>query len=528
MTKEEVLATYTKLQAQAQSNEETPVNTSGTVIIGDDIITDTVELNTPGTPSEEDYLFVIKVPAAGGKKEYVKYTVAELLASLGAEVTDAKDAVTEMKSDIIDIQADITQKVATIEGYPEQIEQKTEESIETIDTEKQSAVDTINTEEQSALSAIDSAKESALDAIGESDTEGARGQAVTSITEKVAAFDKKIAQDNSEWDAKVQANNISWDDKVQNDNVAFDTKVSEANTTIDEKVVEAANQTQTAIDKASEASASALAAALSEQNAKNSENISTQKAAEADKNASESLKNRNTAERFAKGTENGVAVTEGDGFQDNAKYYKDLSEAAKNTAEKKATEANQSKIDAENAKELAKKYANADEDTVVETIEGEDQYSSKHYMKKVEKTSETIVSELESKGNEIKEYLDNYRSRGFHCPIGDGVTTQYTITHNLGTTLIQPWIIATDPDAIIPFTRFTAVDENTISVVFEWTPPADQMILCISTIKEIVESAGVPTGKIQWSQIENVKITEDQLDPSLMMTVEEANQILNS
>ena len=198
MTKEEVLATYTKLQAQAQSNEETPVNTSGTVIIGDDIITDTVELNTPGTPSEEDYLFVIKVPAAGGKKEYVKYTVAELLASLGAEVTDAKDAVTEMKSDIIDIQADITQKVATIEGYPEQIEQKTEESIETIDTEKQSAVDTINTEEQSALSAIDSAKESALDAIGESDTEGARGNAIESINfSKESALDSIDAQKES-------------------------------------------------------------------------------------------------------------------------------------------------------------------------------------------------------------------------------------------------------------------------------------------------------------------------------------------
>ncbi len=266
----------------------------------------------------------------------------------------------------------------------------------------------------------------------------------------------------------------------------------------------------------------------SAEESKKSADTATKKAEESKESADSALESRKTAERFAKGTEDGVAVTEGDGFEDNAKYYKELADTARQTAETKASEALQSKNDAENAKELAKKYANADEDVVVETIEGEAQYSSKHYMKKVEKKSETVIDELESKGDEIKDYLDKYRSRGYHCPIGDGTTTQYTITHNLGTTLIQPWIIATDPDAVIPFTRFTAVDENTISVVFEWTPPANQMILCISTIKEIAESTGLPTGKIQWSQIENVKITEDQLDSSLFMSAEEANQILNS
>ena len=36
------------------------------------------------------------------------------------------------------------------------------------------------------------------------------------------------------------------------------------------------------------------------------------------------LSYRNLAERFAKGTENGTPISSGDGFKDNAKYYKDL------------------------------------------------------------------------------------------------------------------------------------------------------------------------------------------------------------
>ena len=81
MTKEEVLARQQTLAAEVIGSEETE---SGTVLIGKYIVSDGVDMKTPGTPLESDYLFAVKV-GTDGKKEYVRYKVSRGISAESSE-----------------------------------------------------------------------------------------------------------------------------------------------------------------------------------------------------------------------------------------------------------------------------------------------------------------------------------------------------------------------------------------------------------------------------------------------------------
>lgn len=105
-----------------------------------------------------------------------------------------------------------------------------------------------------AISSIATALQNALASIGQSDTAGARGDAISAITTALNNALAAIGQSDSEGARKAALDSINT--KTAEVNTALDQKLSSANTTIDQKV-------QTAIDKAAEAADSAAEAAQS-------------------------------------------------------------------------------------------------------------------------------------------------------------------------------------------------------------------------------------------------------------------------
>lgn len=105
-----------------------------------------------------------------------------------------------------------------------------------------------------AISSIATALQNALASIGQSDTAGARGDAISAITTALNNALAAIGQSDSEGARKAALDSINT--KATEVNTALDQKLSSANTTINQKV-------QTAIDKAAEAADSAAEAAQS-------------------------------------------------------------------------------------------------------------------------------------------------------------------------------------------------------------------------------------------------------------------------
>ena len=135
--------------------------------------------------------------------------------------------------------------------------------------------------------------------------------------------------------------------------------------------------------------------------------VVNQKAGEASNSADE-------AEKWAKGTVNGTAVPDTDeSHNNNAKYFMQMAQQAMQTAQQKAEEAASSKGDAETAKTLAQKYANAPENEIVETIDGVPMYSALHWMKKAEQAANSPLATPEVAGRaKLYDDLDGYNEDG--------------------------------------------------------------------------------------------------------------------
>ena len=134
------------------------------------------------------------------------------------------------------------------------------------------------------------------------------------------ANDSKIAAAGSASNAADSANEAN-DSKVAAAGSASDAadSASEANAS----KVAAAGSASDAADSASEANDSKVAAAGSASDAAGSASEANDSKIAAAGSASEAESFAKISERYAKGTEDGVAVSSGDGYQDNSKYYKD-------------------------------------------------------------------------------------------------------------------------------------------------------------------------------------------------------------
>ena len=196
------------LKASAQNSEpSTQADTElGEVIIGDALLNDTVQINTPGTPSSTDYIWGVSEPADGGKPTVKKFTPAELVDAVNSDVSQIKSDIEEMKTSVEgtkqDIEESATEISSAITTGISGIEQAADTGVTEIGTAKESALDAIGESDsegarKNALDAINSAKTSALDAIGESDTEGARGDAITAINSSKTSAENAIDEAKS-------------------------------------------------------------------------------------------------------------------------------------------------------------------------------------------------------------------------------------------------------------------------------------------------------------------------------------------
>ena len=238
------------------------------------------------------------------------------------------------------------------------------------------------------------------------------------------------------------------------------------------------------------------AAAESEVNAKASEEAakkSDEAAAESESNAATSEENAaaseeasdasaRLAERYATGSEGGVPVEDGAGFEDNAEYYKEL--------------AAQARSDTEELKDEAAQYVD----------EGKRIYEA---IGPVAQDALDKIAQLETKVEEVMQMR-----RAWSQTIGDGTTKVFVLRHNLLSYdyIAQVWSNAENHPSRW---RMEKTDLNTVTIRFDAAPPQDGITVSIIGIDE------ASVGTVDWQDVKNVMVTAEQLAPENALTTEE-------
>lgn len=195
MTKEEVIAKQQRLATQAEGTVDTD---PGTILVGDEIISKTINMNEPGTPQSTDYLFAVKIPATGAK-QYIRYAVQDLVDALAQVATDAMTGAISAQEAAEAAQTACEQALTAIGN--DDTSGLRGQAISAINSAKTAALTAIGQTDnegarKAALDAISAALTDALSSIGESDTTGARGEALTAISEAVSSALTIIGTDN--------------------------------------------------------------------------------------------------------------------------------------------------------------------------------------------------------------------------------------------------------------------------------------------------------------------------------------------
>ena len=199
------------------------------------VIDSTFSMAQSQTPSDEHSIFAFKIGADGRPERGSQgwYKIQTLLDSLGKIATDAesgavsaKEAVEQMKTAIESTIAAFNEKVTTDNS---QWDAKVAENLQSLADTLAAALKAIGESNSegargNAINAIQEALNSALSSIGQSDAEGARGNAITAIANKLTEVLQSLS------DASTAANQV-----------------------IDQKVSEATNQANAAASSAAEA-----------------------------------------------------------------------------------------------------------------------------------------------------------------------------------------------------------------------------------------------------------------------------------
>ena len=199
------------------------------------------------------------------------------------------------------------------------------------DAAKASA-DAAKASENNAKSSETNAKSSAADAEKSKDAAKA-SQDASKKSEDAAktSEDNAKASEDSAKDSENAAKDSAEAAKASEDNA----KTSETNAKASEDAAKSSEESAEASKKAAaqsktDAENAAETATQKAEEASTDADIASTKANEASESANDALADRKLAERYAKGTEDGTAVTSGTGYQDNAKWY---SEQAKEAAD---------------------------------------------------------------------------------------------------------------------------------------------------------------------------------------------------
>ena len=240
------------------------------------------------TPTLEHSLFAFKIGTDGKPQRDTQgwFKIQTLIDTLGKVATDAEAGAISAKEAVEEMKAAVEQTIAAFNTKVTQDnsawDSKVSADLQSLSTALSNALAAIGETDSegargNAISSIATALQNALASIGQSDTAGARGDAITAITTALNNALAAIGQSDSEGARKAAIDSINA--KASSVNTALNQKLSSANTTIDQKV-------QTATDKAAAAEAAAAAA---EESAK-----------EAEAAANTPLADENTAGRMKK------------------------------------------------------------------------------------------------------------------------------------------------------------------------------------------------------------------------------------
>ena len=313
-------------------------------------------------------------------------------------------------------------------------------------------------------------------------------QMQSAITEAIESFNSKITSDNEAWDSKVEDNNSSWESQVAEDLQSLQTALNNALTAIGRTDSEGARKAaldaialalQGAIEDISQARSGALGA-IGESNSAGARGAAISAIATALQEALEAWESQVNA--------------------DNQAFDNKVS-GANQTIDEKVSQAGNSADDAAAAKNLAEKYANAPKDEIVETINGVNKFSARHYMEIVEQIANSpLASETAAGRARITNNPDYSRPsdntdpvaasiealkavrdlfRGFKATIGDGTAKAFTITHNLGTQDIMPMVTGSS----VPEWSLVTTNDNTATLTFAEAPAASSITVLIIPVR---------------------------------------------
>ena len=152
-------------------------------------------------------------------------------------------------------------------------------------------------------------------------------------------------------------------------------------------------------------------------------------------------------------------------------------------------------------------------------VEGEN-YSSKYYAlkaKEYKESSELLSEQITEKTEEAMRQLDEHTEEllsirmAYHQTIGDGSTKTFSIKHNLNTMHFVSQIWA-DGDNEPAEWKMQKVDKNNVTITFAVAPAKDS----VEVVFTALDKAEILT--VEWSNVLNVVITEDQLSKDLALT----------
>ena len=130
-------------------------------------------------------------------------------------------------------------------------------------------------------------------------------------------------------------------------------------------------------------------------------------------------------------------------------------------------------------------------------------------------SKESALSDIEDQKDAAIEELKGNIHVGYSTTLGDGTTTDFTVTHNLGSEWTIPFVLFADPEKAY-YHKYFDVDQNTARIVFDFPPDPDGVELrIIPNVR--VEVADLPA---------TMTISRNNLDEDTECTAEDVQELI--
>ena len=130
-------------------------------------------------------------------------------------------------------------------------------------------------------------------------------------------------------------------------------------------------------------------------------------------------------------------------------------------------------------------------------------------------SKESALSDIEEQKDAAIEELKGNLHVGYSTTLGDGVTTDFTIIHNLGSEWTIPFVLFADPEKAY-YHKYFDIDQNTARIVFDFPPDPDGVeVRILPNVR--VEVADLPA---------TMTISRNNLDEDTECTAEDVQELI--